>query len=150
MEVEQAGGYEYLHTEDKVAVLPYRGDEYLLRKEICPAWGSEPRICTLTGTIETSRPMEDALRELYEEAGFQVLPDHMEEYGDIRPVKSSDQVVYLYGVDVSGVAPEKPPGDGSALEDHARCLWVDDPSVSVDPYATYILCMKKPSSTTTS
>lgn len=149
MDIEQVGSYEYVHQDNKVAVLPYRGEKYLLREEICPSWGSERRVCTLTGTIETSRPEEDALRELYEEAGFRILPEYLEEVGTTRPSKSTDQLVYLYAADVSGELAENPPGDGSVLEDDARCIWVEDPSQAVDPYATLIQCMMKQSNTTT-
>lgn len=135
--------YEYTH-ESKLkgmatAVLPYRSGigispewsdvgtrQFLLRKEITPAWGLEEKRSAITGMGETNEDVIwTAMRELSEESGYHVDEEELIILGTSRLGKSCDTVVYLFSADLSDAAENAAVGDGTALEDSARCDWED-------------------------
>lgn len=111
-----------------VSVLPFKhlnngSIEYLLRNEVTPCWGMEPQLSSFTGGVEKDDPREDAVRELYEEAGFTVEDTALIDLGTCRGPKCGDTVYYLYAIDVTGLTAEKAKGDGSELEAAATNVW---------------------------
>lgn len=131
-----------------IAVLPFqrKGDgtiRVLLREEITPPWLTEsqdPRervLSSLTGMVDAGEsPFTAAVRELYEEAGYQVEGSSMIPLGYVRVSKVLEGKVFLYAVDVTGMTPaEEPPGDGGPFEPYARSVWCDMLMACVDGLA---------------
>ena len=142
-------GYVYSHEErchgKIVLVLPFRkreggsgpfsSIEVLLRREVTPCWGMEPSLSGITGGVEGDKPLDDAVRELEEEAGYSVPEDEFVFLGTCRGVKSTDTVYFLYAVDVTGKEPGEAKGDGSALDNapvewHQTAVDCDDPQAA--------------------
>lgn len=127
-------GYVYSHeTRCKgriVALLPYRrvkgGMQFMIKSEITPSWGLQPRLSALTGGWEGGEMVEDACRELHEESGYEVDPSAFVSLGECFASKSSDTVYSLFTVDLTGVAQQPFKGDGSRLEAIAESPWVDE------------------------
>lgn len=129
-----------------IAVLPYRytqdgpsGLEFLVKKECVPCWELERVLCALTGGWEGGEPLDDAVRELHEESGYNVSPEGFFSLGTSYASKSADTGFILFSVDLTGVPQEAHTGDGSQLESEAESLWVterelldiEDPQVHV-------------------
>lgn len=128
-------GYDYVHEirckGNIVAVLPYRraenGEfEYMVRHEVTPCWGMEPVLASTTGGCEEEDFREDAVRELKEEAGYDVTIADMIELGTCRGTKSSDTVYHLYTCDLTGKDAGEITGDGSEMEAKAWSTWESD------------------------
>jgi len=141
-------GYVYSHETRCegiiVACVPFRTSQdgekqYLLRSEITPAWGDEPVLSSITGGYEGGSPDDDIIRELDEEAGYEVDRDELIRLGVSFASKSDDTIYHLYSVDLTGKEAKEAHGDGSELETIATMEWVDedviqdvmDPQVSV-------------------
>lgn len=124
-------GYVYSHeTRCRgriVAVLPYvdtpQGRGFLLKSEVTPCWSFEPVVSALTGGYEGGDIADDAVRELYEEAGFDVARDELIPLGESYASKSADTVYSLFAVDVTGRTHVEPPGDGSRVESESATIW---------------------------
>ncbi len=103
-----------------------RPDTVLGRFEICPAHGDpEPQLCAITGGVEKGKtPLEAAIKELREEAGYCADEIDLEPLGEIRPSKSADTRIHLYAFDASGKVQHEITGDGSFYERGAYCQWV--------------------------
>jgi len=138
-------GYDYLH-EDRcdgqiVVILPYRYNpetnllEFLLRSEVTPPWGMNESISSITGEVEkdSTSKILDAVRELKEEAGYEVEPQDMVFLGISRGTKSVDTVYYLFTVELTKIEKKEATGDGTKLEAMAHCYWTSDISAAVDP-----------------
>lgn len=115
-----------------MALLPYRykmdksGIEYLARREICPAHGQEPELCSITGGKEAELTLEDtACLELQEEAGIRISRDELIPLGIVKPSKATDTQVSLFAVDVTGKKQATPLGDGSYFEQGSSVEWVN-------------------------
>jgi 8-oxo-dGTP diphosphatase len=112
-----------------VAVLPYRGLQrqnlhYLAILEACPSHGSEVHGSCLSGGIEPGEtPAEAAVRELEEEAGYQVQTSDLLPLGLVYPSKLLELQVHLFAVDVTSLKALPPKGDGSVYEATARPVW---------------------------
>ncbi len=150
---KEVKGYYYLHETRCggriVALMPFRfgpGNrvEYLLRKEFTPCWSMDDTcMSSITGGVD---PGDDDLftasKELWEEAGFSVgqRSPRFKRLGACFGIKAADTVYDLFAVNVHGLEQQPPPGDGSVLEDMARCVWVSDLliNMAVDPLV-YIL-----------
>jgi len=142
-------GYTYAHEEHShgvgVAILPYSegpaGMRVLLRIELVPPWGLVPSLCAITGSWDHEGESFEqvAVRELMEEAGYQVTEEMLDSLGACRLSKGSDTKMMMFGVDVTGLPQGKATGDGSKLEDSGSTKWVQeleafncaDPTVSV-------------------
>jgi len=153
-------GYDYSHEircDGKiVSILPYRyktrmgvnnpnekyGVEFLLRKEVTPCWGMEQKISSITGGVENDDPIETALHEIAEEAGYEVERNEIKFLDISYGIKSSDTKYYLYTVDLTGKEKTlEADGDGSELEKMAECFWSDTIEDAVDPFV-YVLHYK--------
>jgi 8-oxo-dGTP pyrophosphatase MutT (NUDIX family) len=147
-------GVEYIfvhsaHSEGQaVAVLPHRihdGQiEFLLRKEIVPPWSLDLSPCALTGSYEGGDPIDTAVMEIREESGYVVEPEWLTYYGVARNSKASTTRVHMYGVDLTGIEPGEPLGDGSVLEAKGMYYWTTNPFESEDAIllATYAHVMR--------
>lgn len=141
-------GYVYSHEARCggriVALLPFKVSDdgylrYLVRSEVTPCWSLQQRRSAITGQHEPGDIEDDAIRELFEEAGFTVGRDDLIPLGESRASKSSDTVYSLFSVDLTGQKSVKPLGDGSRLEAEGSTFWmtadellaVEDPQVSV-------------------
>ncbi len=137
-----------------IAIMPWRKNGgkafYLLRNEITPCWDPDrPTMSSITGGVDPGRTQEEtALLELWEEAGYHGTTESVgsnglprwRKLGACYGTKSTDTVYSLFCVDVTGLKPKHPPGDGSELEEKAKNLWVLDSLIgtAVDPLV-YIL-----------
>ena len=140
-------GYVYSHESrcqgQIVAILPYRvtqgGMEYLLKSEVTPCWGYGQVLSAITGGYEGEDIEDDAVREMFEETGYEVKREELISLGESYASKSSDTVYTLYSVDLTGRTAAVPVGDGSRLEAESAAVWVTtsdladipDPQVSV-------------------
>jgi len=153
LDVTLPGGEEAKYTSvldgsgASIAVLPFQrqGDgtiRVLLREEITPPWLTESLdphervLSSLTGMVDAGEsPFKAAVRELYEEAGYQVDDQDMIPLGYVRVSKVLEGKVFLYAVDVTGMSSEEPPGDGGPFEPYARSVWCDMLMACVDGLA---------------
>lgn len=140
-------GYVFSHESScggrKVALLPFRNigtsREYLVRREITPCWSRDPQLSAITGGWEGGGINDDAVRELAEEAGYEVTHADLILLGVSRASKSADTIYHLFAVDVTGLSQGAAAGDGSALETSASVEWlygdqladVGDPQVAL-------------------
>lgn len=133
---------------DGVAVLVWRlgahGREFLTRKNLRPAaWfraektpavpeGGRRLFCDelVGGLLEEGDRGEAGVRErasaeVFEEVGFQVSPSAVRLLGApvfLAPGVISEKV-FLAAVDVTGLVPAEPPGDGSPMEEGGELRW---------------------------
>lgn len=147
----------YLHEKwcggRQVALLPFRfgkrnRPEYLLRKEIVPAWRTD-----LTCMV--------AITGLWDMGEFPALHGmnvkRFKFLGACYGSKRADTVYDLYAVNIHGIDNGIPLGDGTALGDMATLHWVVDSTIgmAVDPLvyilhyrtARYIRRLARPRST---
>lgn len=122
----------YLQIEDnaphKVALLPYKLEDHkkkiLCRMEPIAARKFRKEICSFTGTGEIGEtPQETAVRELFEESGFQVDTSLLEDLGIIYTSKITNSFYNCFAIDLTGIPGETPPGDGSVIEKYSRNFW---------------------------
>ncbi|WP_435233342.1 hypothetical protein [Micromonospora aurantiaca (nom. illeg.)] len=126
-----------------VAVLPYAdtptGRRYLVRCEVTPCWSLDPQLSAITGGYEGGDIEDDAVREVLEEAGYDIARDDLISLGQSYASKSADTVYSLFAVNVTGKEQGEASGDGSRLEAEGSTTWlhfaevcrVRDPQVSV-------------------
>ena len=133
-EVNGVNGYIYSHeTRCKgriVSILPFRRTkdnkfEFLLRNEVTPPWGMETVVSSITGGIEDEYSIEEnATKELFEEAGYEVVVPSLISLGTCRGTKSSDTIYHLFSTDLTNIRKTgSASGDGSELEKKANCEW---------------------------
>ena len=127
----------WLINGQAVSVLPYKviNDQkfYLLRYEQAET--------LFTGTVkggcdkEGESPLDCAIRELYEEAGYIARPEDMISLGTARPSKLNTTILHVFAVDVTNLPYMAPEGDGSLNEATAYCKWVDlnEATQAMDP-----------------
>lgn len=139
-------GYVYSHETRCsgiiIALLPYllegHNYQYLLRKELTPCWSmTKKMVSTITGGFEDD-VMQDAVRELREEAGYTIEEDELIDLGTCFGTKSSDTLYHLFSVDLTLHRQGKVTGDGSQLEKEASVFWgfAADVLESPDPLAS--------------
>ena len=111
-------------------MLPFRtseaGIEYLIRSEVTPCWSMEPVSSALTGGWEGGEAVEDAQRELKEEAGYDAPLSDFIELGGSYASKSSDTIYVLFAVNLTGQDVGEATGDGSVLEAEGKCIWMSE------------------------
>jgi ADP-ribose pyrophosphatase YjhB (NUDIX family) len=140
-------GYTYSHETackgKKVAIMPFRmvpeslnPVEILLREEVTPCWHpTKQMLSSITGGCEdNSTPEQDAVRELSEEAGYDISVEELISLGTMFSIKSADTVYHLYTVDLTGKDMGEASGDGSELESRACCVWKKSPMGAQDPF----------------
>ena len=116
----------------QVAVLPYRINpddswDILVRIEPMPARNFRKEYVALTGSMDEGEdPVETALRELYEEAGYTAGRDKIKPLGDIYESKKFEDPLHAFAVDVTGLNAVEPPGDGSKLETQSSAAWITE------------------------
>ena len=107
--------------------------EVLGRFEVNPAHAPNIQLCSLTGGAEKGEAAKvGAKRELKEESGYEADLEEFVYLGYVRPSKSADTIVHLFGVDLTGKGePEyAPEGDGTTGEANTYCQW-KDPNVAL-------------------
>lgn len=156
LSLKKRGNYIYSHESRAngklVAILVYdssRPDAVLGRYEICPAHDdASPQLCAITGGVEKGKtPIESAITELREEAGYYADECDILSLGEVRPSKSADTVTYLYAFDANGKAQHKVTGDGSEYELGAYCKWVSKKQAILckDPLMALMIARKEQS-----
>ena len=130
--------YTYSHeircSGQIVSVLPFRyapygNIDFLIRKEVTPAWGHSlnQHMSSITGGVEKNQnPLENAVMEIKEEGGYDVELSDLLSLGVVHGSKSSDTDYYLFSVDLTGKVQTIPEGDGSHMETLASCEWVSE------------------------
>jgi len=131
-----------------VAILPFRLDgddklEYLIRKEVTPCWSLGPVRSAITGGCEDKGPLETAVEELKEEAGYKVSPEQMIPLGQSFASKSADTVYHLFTVNLNGAEQGEATGDGSYLDTTATVEWEKRPWECHDPQLSVMFCRVK-------
>lgn len=135
-------GYVYSHENrcsgNIVAILPFcfeRLDlKFLLRFELTPCWDMDHnQVSSITGGVESDNPEDDAVKELKEEAGYDVDKEQLIDLGTCFNSKSSDTIIHLYSVNLTNCEKGDAEGDGSYLEDQAYCYWNNSIDHAVDP-----------------
>lgn len=78
--------------------------------------------CPITGGMDQGEsPKDCAAREVYEESGYSGAD--LKELGRYFVGTQTDETVYMYWKDVTGVSPEVPPQDGSFFESISKNEW---------------------------
>lgn len=125
--VDVKGTIGLKNKEMSVAVLPYRVNEMGmiteigLLKELNYFREGDYAQTLITGTIEYEDDslLLTAKRELLEEGGFELDPSDNDRWIFLGPVylyKSSDQMIPIFAVDVTGIEQKTAKGDGSEKE----------------------------------
>lgn len=133
--LKEKDGYEYIHEEKChgaiVAVLPFKTVEgekqFLLVNEDRPMHGRGMNLYALTGGFDdvSLSIRETVVKEVREEAGFEVVSEELISLGWVYNSKACDTKVYMFAVDVSGKEQEEPISDGDVIEDGAVLQWCD-------------------------
>jgi 8-oxo-dGTP pyrophosphatase MutT (NUDIX family) len=147
-------GYEYAHehkcNSKVVAVLVYRNDKetpILGSFEKVPCHFDDIQLTALTGMVDDNEDeIQTAIKEVREEAGYEISKDELVKLGEINPVKFSDMTMFLFAVDVTNKERFQRTGDGlNSDKDYGEhtnyCDWVSmgDAIFSKDPtFATMI------------
>lgn len=127
------GVYVYAHESRCdgriMAILPYQdtgrsGRRYLLKSEVTPCWGPQQTISALTGAWEGGDIEDDAVRELYEEAGYQIGRGELIPLGESYATKSADTVYTLFSCDLTGCQQGPVLGDGTRVEADSPPVWL--------------------------
>lgn len=138
---EKDGWYTCYRSEHGVVVLGIRYSESkkalldemeaLVRVEHTPCHLDGPKegkfnLTSLTGMIEDGlTPFQTAKKELLEESGYDVQEEAFIDLGWVYPSKQSDNKIYLFAVDLTGLEPSKEiSGDGTKGEEGAYSKWV--------------------------
>lgn len=99
--------------------------DVLGRYENTPCHFDGISLCSFTGGVENNHPSYTAVKEVLEEAGYVIEKTDLIDLGTVRYSKSSDTIVYLYLVDVTGKTPTEIKGDGSKGEEGAYTKWIN-------------------------
>lgn len=112
--------YTFSEWSDKV-------DKILGRFECCLPHNDGIELTSITGGVDKgSTPIESAIHELYEEAGFEnVQEEDLVPLGTCRPSKQSDTLCHLFAFDATYKdRREDSIGDGTLGEEGAYCGWI--------------------------
>lgn len=135
--LDNGGKYLYMTSDwcnsKGVAILPYRRNnhdelEFLGRHELCPAHSDEIELGAIMGGMDKieESPMVCAWRELIEEGGYQVPIENIVPLGTSRPSKASDNMIYLFAVDLGeGFEEVEATGDGTLVEEGGYSEWIN-------------------------
>ncbi|WP_324655133.1 NUDIX domain-containing protein [Bacillus paranthracis] len=136
-------GGKYIYTtapwcnSEGVAILPYKRVvvnnwghtemQFLGRYELCPSHSDKLELGAIMGGMdkEGEEPIVTAWRELIEEGGLKVPVDNIMYLGTSMPSKSSDNIMYLYAVDIDkGFEEVEATGDGTLIEEGGYSKWI--------------------------
>jgi 8-oxo-dGTP pyrophosphatase MutT (NUDIX family) len=133
---KKEGWYEYMHdrTGKLVGLFVFTkngfGDvsQILGRYEYDVRTGKH-KLTSVTGGVEENQtPIQAAIMELHEEAGYDVQEQDLIDLGTMTLTKSDDSVMYLYAYDATGkenLRRKDSISDGTKGEEGAYCDWVD-------------------------
>lgn len=127
-------GFDYLERKgkDSVAIFLLRTAanneiEVLIRYQPLCIDNSEPQTlfpCPITGGIEEGEsPFICALREVKEEAGYEIPPGLLQEATKYAVGTQTNEVCFIYFADVSNIQPGVAVQDGSYFEAVSRNQW---------------------------
>ena len=127
-------GFQYLERrgKDSVAVLCTRYDEngdveYLVRYQPLCVNGDDRELfeCPITGSMDHDgeEPVDVAIREVFEEAGYVVTKDNMTSIGSYIVGTQTNEVVHCFFAWVGDDKPVKPEGDGGFHESISYNQW---------------------------
>lgn len=123
-------GVEFLaEKKDGITCLcydPTRADKpfLLLHEQMSATMTTEPRLCSLTGSMDPGEdPMQTCLREVREEAGAVVLEEMVTYHGPLFTYKGCTKVTHVFSANISGCGFVKAVGDGSEAEENAFVRW---------------------------
>jgi 8-oxo-dGTP pyrophosphatase MutT (NUDIX family) len=130
--IERDGWYYFAQIPGSaggVVMLLYReedGKPILGRFEMCPAHhDAVPTLTAIAGGIEEGdTPLETAIKEAHEEAGYKLEASDFTDLGSCRLSTNQDTIVYLFAANVTGKERGNAPGDGTKGEEGAYCDWV--------------------------
>lgn len=134
--VDVEGTIGLKNKEMSVAVMPYRVSELGmiteigLLKELNYFREGNYSQTLITGTIEYEDDslLLTAKRELLEEGGFEIAEDDNSRWLFLGPVylyKTSDQMIPVFAVDVTGLEQKEATGDGSVKEQKSKLEMVE-------------------------
>jgi len=134
LSLKEMDGYIYSHESRSngkiVAILVVDSEkhpgEVLGRYEDCPPHEDGITLTSITGGVEDDDVEGTAVMELKEEAGYVADETELIPLGTVRPTKSTDTTVYLFGIDVKGKEQGEAEGDGSEGEKGAYTDWVTE------------------------
>lgn len=117
--------------KNSIAVLLKHQDRYLIRYQplVHIDDGDSKRLfaCPITGSLdEGESPEQGAVREIKEEAGYNVNESSLKDLGSYIVGTQTDEVVYLFFADVSGLTPDAPMGDGTFHESISHNSWMSE------------------------
>lgn len=114
-------GIVYILVLDRTKEKPILG-----RFEVCPAHNDITQTLTsITGGVNVKRePLDVAVEEIYEETGYRVSSEQVQDLGKVNLTKSTDTIGHLYTVNVAGIERGEAPGDSSFGEIGSYCDWV--------------------------
>jgi hypothetical protein len=82
--------------------------------------------CPITGTVDNEGEiLLPALNEIEEEGGYKVDKNKVKYLGEYIVGTQTNEICYMYFVDVSGMKVNKPKGDGSIFEKISKNVWKD-------------------------
>lgn len=129
--VERDGWYYFAQIPGSaggVVILLYRTDSQLPilgRYEICPAHSDGLALTAIAGGIEKGdTPLETAIKEAYEEAGYRLQSRELTDLGRCNLSTNQDTLVYLFAADVTELRRYDAPGDGTRGEEGSYCDWI--------------------------
>lgn len=143
--IERDGWYFFAQVPGSaggVTILLYRLDDaksVLGRYEICPAHGDvTPALTAISGGIEAGEtPLQTAIKETYEEAGYHLEGADFISLGACRLSTNQDTIIYLFAANVTGKPRVTAPGDGTRGEEGAYCDWVT-PTQAIESKSAFL------------
>lgn len=129
-EIVTKNGYHAIKNENSsVAVLVYTLDDNEILDKVGVVIEQNPHFHNNTytgiilGTVEPDDPslLSRARAELLEESGYAANEINRWEFlGELYTSKLFTESIYCYAVDVTGIEPSPPPGDGSSQEKNIK------------------------------
>ncbi|WP_369085862.1 NUDIX domain-containing protein [Metamycoplasma spumans] len=139
-ETEQGIIYAQRRNKDSIAALCFRKNsdnskDYLIRfqplvqVEDNKSW-DELYPCPITGSFEENeRPLNVAIREVYEEAGYKISENNLVNQLKYFATTQMNETVYGYIFDITGLENEIPQTDGSLMEKISKNIWMSEKDV---------------------
>lgn len=83
--------------------------------------------CPITGSIENNElPIECAIRETFEESGYQVSKDNLFEISQSIATTQMNEKVFCFLADVTNIKETSPKNDGTIFEKVSKNIWVSE------------------------